>query len=308
MGRRVARKYRGRGKGVEVGMEGHRPSRQGREEGGGMDVDINGIHAGESDVHHADRAKVSGIINRDLVAPRLIMEEGQCRWRSGIRESSESRIGRACQFEVEVGRGCVVGEFERPRRADGNRRIAAAVERNRPGRRQRKETRPRGGRRKSQKGEQEKSGIRGTGGHRHDSPLFLVAGVGGFPIAAKIAPQRPYHAVDESSGAVDTSCLAACDEGERQAPTSPLAAGESRNARGNSEHLRTLAAQRLAHQLTPAVHQPYTVRRPAAKPPKPARSRVGRRPAAAAHHKPRAASCMRLILIRGLSLRLLHPE
>ncbi len=69
-GQGVARKYRGRGKGVEVGMEGHRPSRQGREEGGGIDVDINGIHAGESDVNPAERAKIRGIINRDLVAPR----------------------------------------------------------------------------------------------------------------------------------------------------------------------------------------------------------------------------------------------
>ena len=60
-GQGVARKYRGRGKGVEVGMEGHRPSRQGRKEGGGMDVDINGMHAGESDVNLAARAKVSRI-------------------------------------------------------------------------------------------------------------------------------------------------------------------------------------------------------------------------------------------------------
>src|SRR5215469_5074367 len=116
-------------------MEGHRTSRQLRKEAGSMDVDINGIYAGESDVDPAARTKVSGIINGDLVAPRLIMEEGQCRRRRGIRESSESRIGRAGQFEVEVGRGGVVDELERPRRVDGNRRIAAAVLGNRPGRR-----------------------------------------------------------------------------------------------------------------------------------------------------------------------------
>ena len=51
----------------------------------------------------AKRAKIRGIIKRDLVGPRLVMEEGHCRWRSGIRESSESRIGRARQFEVKVG-------------------------------------------------------------------------------------------------------------------------------------------------------------------------------------------------------------
>src|SRR4030095_7040989 len=118
------------------------------------------MHARERDVDVAGNAKVSRITNRDLVAPRLIMEEGQCGWRGGIREISERGRGRA------MGRSRVVDDFERPWRADGNRRIAAGVNGNRPGRGQRKETRrPRGRRGKGQKDEQEESGLRGKGGH-----------------------------------------------------------------------------------------------------------------------------------------------
>ena len=102
------------------------------------------------------------------------MEEGKCGRRSGIRESSESRIWRARRLEVDVGRGSVVGECERPRRVDGNGGVAATVFRNRPGCRQRKETRPGGHRRKSQKGEQEEGGTGGTDGCRHVSRQIVV--------------------------------------------------------------------------------------------------------------------------------------
>ena len=175
-GQGVAGKYRGPGKSGEVGMEGHRPSRQVREEVGGKYVDIDPIDAGEGDVNCGGCAKIHGIIQGDLVAARLVMEEGHCRRGGGIRESSKRRIGHARQLEVEVGRGCVVGECERPRRADGNCRIAAAIFRNRPGRRQRKETGPRGRRRKSQKGAQEESGTGGTDGYRHVGHQILVGG------------------------------------------------------------------------------------------------------------------------------------
>ena len=55
------------------------------------------------------------------------------------------------------------------------------------------------------------------------------------------------------------------------------------------------AAQRLAHQLTPAVRRPYTARRPKAKPPTRVRSTDGRRPETGVDQKLRAASCMRLL-------------
>ena len=58
-----------------------------------------------------------------------------------------------------------------------------------------KRSRPRGHRRKSQKGEQEKSGIRGTGGHRHDSPHILVGDAGGPFVAGAIRFERRYHTV-----------------------------------------------------------------------------------------------------------------
>ena len=53
-GQGVARKYRGRRKVGEVGMEPDRSSRQGREEGGGIDVDVNAFDAGESDEDAAE--------------------------------------------------------------------------------------------------------------------------------------------------------------------------------------------------------------------------------------------------------------
>ena len=60
----------------------------------------------------------------------------------------------------------------------------------------------------------------------------------------------------------------------------------------------TLQARALANtamELTPAVNPTYTVRRPDAKPPRPARSSDGRRLAGVADQKLRAASCMRLL-------------
>src|SRR5436190_16355991 len=68
-GQGVAGKYWGMGKSGEVGVEGHRPSRQVREEVGSKYVDIDPIDAGEGDVNRARCAKIHGIIKRDLVAP-----------------------------------------------------------------------------------------------------------------------------------------------------------------------------------------------------------------------------------------------
>src|SRR5262245_21713406 len=100
-------------------MEGYRPSSQRRKDGGGIDVDIDGMYGSERDEDFAAYPKGGRIVDRDLVISGAIMERGQCGRSAGIAEASESRSRRTGQFEVQVGRGCVVVDLEDPRRADG---------------------------------------------------------------------------------------------------------------------------------------------------------------------------------------------
>ncbi len=133
-GQRVARQCQGRRrKVVEVSVETHGSSGQGRKKAGRIQVDVDSLHAGKRDVNRAERAKVTWIVERYLIAPGTIMKEPQGRYPTTIGINSESGVVRAGELEIAVGRSGIINNLERPRGADGDSRIMAVVDRDCPG-------------------------------------------------------------------------------------------------------------------------------------------------------------------------------
>src|SRR5690348_2724655 len=115
-------------------MEQYRAAGHRRKERRRIKIDVDRIDAGKSNVNVTERAEVGRIMQRRLGSSRSIVEVGE-RWRRRrIGKYPESWIG------VQVGRGRVVRNFERPWRVARNRRVAT-IRGDRPRSRQRIEIR-----------------------------------------------------------------------------------------------------------------------------------------------------------------------